>query len=100
VLMEPVHAVEITVPEAHVGDVMGDLNTRRGRIQGIEAEGFFQKITAHIPGAELYRYTTHLRSLTQGRGLHTHREDHYDTMPRAVQDKVVADAAHTADEEE
>lgn len=100
VLMEPVHRVEITVPESHVGDVMGDLNTRRGRIQGIEAEGFFQKITAHVPEAELYRYATHLRSLTQGRGLHAHRTDHYDAMPRTVQDKVVAEATHAHDDED
>ncbi|MFW5973305.1 MAG: elongation factor G, partial [Bacteroidota bacterium] len=69
-ILEPIYDVEITVPENFVGDVMGDLNTRRGRIQGIEAEGFFQKILAQIPEAEMYRYSTSLRSMTQGRGIH------------------------------
>ena len=92
VLLEPIHDVEVTVPEAYTGDVMGDLNTRRARIQGIEAEGVFQKITAQVPEAELYRYSTALRSLTQGRGLHRARFSHYDPMPRHVQEKVVEEA--------
>ncbi|HYE56860.1 MAG TPA: elongation factor G [Rhodothermales bacterium] len=99
VLLEPVDHVEITVPDTYTGDVMGDLNTRRGRIQGIEAEGFFQKIVAQVPEAELYRYSTTLRSLTQGRGLHRAQFDHYDTMPRNVQDKVVAEAEAMHEEE-
>ena len=98
VLLEPVHAVEITVPESHTGDVMGDLNTRRGRIQGIEADGVFQKIHASVPESELYRYATSLRSLTQGRGLHRSHFDHYDTMPRSVQEKLTAEAVHDDDE--
>jgi elongation factor G len=72
---------------------MGDLNTRRARIQGIETEGVFQRIVAQAPEAELYRYSTILRSLTQGRGLHKATFSHYEIMPRHVQDKVVADAA-------
>jgi len=100
VLLEPVHHVEITVPDTHTGDVMGDLNTRRGRIQGIEVEGFFQKIVAQVPEVELYRYSTALRSLTQGRGLHHSTFDHYDTMPRNVQDKVVSDAGTLHHDEE
>lgn len=93
VLLEPIHAVRITVPEPNVGDVMGDLNTRRGRIQGIEAEGYFQRIDALVPEVELYRYATTLRSLTQGRGIHAAKFDHYETMPRHVQEKVVAEMA-------
>ncbi|GIV60618.1 elongation factor G [Rhodocaloribacter litoris] len=93
VLLEPIYNVEILVPEAYTGDVMGDLNTRRARIQGIEAEGPFQKIIAQVPEAELYRYSTALRSLTQGRGLHRATFSHYEPMPRHVQDKVVAEAA-------
>ena len=92
VLLEPVHTLRVTVPELHVGDVMVDLNTRRGRIQGIEAEGYFQKVVAHVPESELCRYATTLRSLTQGRGMHASAFDHYDAMPRHVQDRVVADA--------
>ncbi len=92
VLLEPIFNLEVLVPESYTGDVMGDLNTRRARIQGIEAEGTLQRIMAQAPEAELYRYSTILRSITQGRGLHTASFDHYEPMPRNVQDKVVADA--------
>jgi elongation factor G len=97
VILEPIYNVEITVPEAYVGDVMGDLNTRRGRIQGIEAEGVFQKIIAQVPEAELYRYSTSLRSMTQGRGIHRGTFAHYEPMPRHVQDKLVEEAAELED---
>lgn len=93
VLLEPVYHVRVTVPENFVGDVMGDLNTRRARIQGIEAEGVFQKILAEVPEAELYRYSTALRSMTQGRGIHHAEFSHYEAMPRHVQDKVAEEAA-------
>ena len=69
------------------------MNTRRSRIQGIEAEGVLQKIKAQVPEAELYRYSTSLRSMTQGRGIHTSTFSHYEAMPRNVQDHVVAEAA-------
>ncbi len=91
-ILEPIYDVEITVPESFVGDVMGDLNTRRGRIQGIEAEGVFQKIIAQIPEAEIYRYSTALRSMTQGRGIHRSSFSHYEPMPRHVQDKLVEES--------
>ncbi len=92
VMLEPIYNVEVLVPDTYTGDVMGDMNTRRARIQGIEAEGPFQKIIAQVPEAELYRYSTSLRSLTQGRGLHRATFSHYEAMPRHVQDKVVAGA--------
>ncbi len=92
VLLEPIDNVEVLVPDTYTGDVMGDLNTRRARIQGIESEGPFQKIVAQVPEAELYRYSTALRSLTQGRGLHRATFSHYEPMPRHVQEKVVAEA--------
>jgi elongation factor G len=91
-LLEPIYHVTVTVPESYVGDVMGDLNTRRGRIQGIEAEGIFQKILVQVPEAELFRYSTALRSMTQGRGIHHATFSHYETMPRHVQDEVVKEA--------
>ncbi len=91
-LLEPIYNLEVTVPGDYTGDVMGDLNTRRGRIQGIEAEGVFQKILAQVPEAELYRYSTTLRSITQGRGIHKATFSHYEPMPRHVQEKVVAEA--------
>ncbi len=96
-ILEPIVALEVLVPESHMGDVLGDLNTRRARIQGMDAEGPFQKITAHVPEAELYRYATSLRSMTQGRGLHRTTFSHYDPVPHDVQDQLVA--ARAADSE-
>jgi elongation factor G len=96
-VLEPVLELDVMVPEAHMGDVLGDLNTRRARIQGMDADGAFQTIRAHVPEAELYRYATSLRSLTHGRGLHRARFSHYEAMPRHVQDKLMAERA--ADEE-
>lgn len=93
VLLEPIYDVEVVVPDTYTGEVMGDMNTRRGRIQGIEAEGVFQKIVAQVPEAELHRYSTTLRSLTHGRGLHRASFSHYEAMPRNVQDKVVSESA-------
>ena len=93
VLMEPVYTLDVLVPEAHMGDVLGDLNTRRARVQGMEAEGPFQKVLAQVPEAELYRYSTSLRSMTQGRGLHHAEFSHYDSMPRHVQDEFVTQHA-------
>lgn len=92
-ILEPVMDLEVTVPEAHMGDVLGDLNTRRARIQGMDAEGVFQKIQAHVPEAELYRYSTALRSMTAGRGLHRTTFSGYEPMPRHVQEKLVAEQA-------
>ncbi len=96
-LLEPIYNLEVLVPEDHMGDVLGDLNTRRARVQGMEAEGPFQKVVAQVPEAELYRYSTSLRSMTQGRGLHRAAFDRYDAMPRHVQEEVVAQ--HSALEE-
>ncbi len=93
VLLEPIYNLEVLAPDAYTGDVMGDLNTRRARIQGIEAEGVFQKTVAQVPEAELHRYSTVLRSITQGRGLHRATFSHYEPMPRHVQEKVVAEAS-------
>ncbi len=89
VILEPVHEVWVTVPESDTGDIIGDMNTRRARIQGIEAEGRLQKIKAQIPEAELYRYSTAVRSMTQGRGIHESSFSHYEAMPRHVQEEVI-----------
>jgi elongation factor G len=96
-ILEPIYDVEITVPDTYTGDVIGDLNTRRGRIQGMEAEGIFQKVLAQVPEAELYRYSTLLRSITQGRGLHKATFSHYEPMPRHVQDQLMAEAEEMAE---
>jgi elongation factor G len=92
VILEPIHDLEVTVPESYMGEVLGDLNTRRARIQGMDADGRLQKIRAYVPEAELYRYSTTLRSLTQGRGLHTSQFMAYEAVPRHIQDKIVADS--------
>ena len=92
VVLEPIFDVEILVPEAYTGDVMGDLNTRRARISGIDAEGIFQVVKAQVPESEMHRYSTVLRSITHGRGLHRYTFSHYEPMPRNVQDKLVEDA--------
>ncbi len=93
VVLEPIFDVEILVPDAYTGEVMGDLNTRRARIQGIDAEGVFQVVKAQVPEAEMHRYSTVIRSLTHGRGLHRYKFSHYEPMPRNVQDKLVEESA-------
>ena len=89
-ILEPIVELTVTVPESHMGDVLGDLNTRRARIQGMEAAGPFQSIKALVPEAELYRYSTSLRSMTQGRGLHRTVFSHYDAVPRQEQERLMA----------
>src|SRR5260221_8332853 len=76
-LLEPIHLIEIRIPEDCMGKVMGDLSSRRGKIQGMDVDGSFQVIKAHVPAKELYRYSTTLRSLTGGRGIHTEDFSHY-----------------------
>src|SRR5262249_13422844 len=92
VLLEPVEEVQVRVPEEYLGDVMGDLSSRRGKIQGTESDGGYQVIRALLPMAELYKYASHLRSLTQRRGMHESRISHYDDAPRELSDKVLAAA--------
>ncbi len=87
-LLEPIMALEVTVPDEFMGDVMGDLNSRRGKIQGMQGQGSFQVIKALVPEAELYQYTSTLRSLTQARGSFTQEFSHYDPVPREVQDRI------------
>jgi elongation factor G len=82
VLFEPIMNVRITVPDAYMGDVMSDLNTRRGRVQGTESEHGNTVIIAHVPLAEMLRYVTQIRSITGGRGYFTMELDHYDTVPQ------------------
>ena len=89
ILLEPIMTLEITVPDDYMGDVMGDVNSRRGKIQGMEARGGFQVIKAAVPQAELYQYTSSLRSLTQARGSFTQSFSHYEATPREVQKKIM-----------
>lgn len=97
-LLEPVVSLEVTVPEEFMGDVMGDLNTRRGKIQGMESEGAFQVIKALIPEAELFQYTSTLKSLTQARGSFSQRFEGYEPVPREVQEKVQSEVQHSDEE--
>ncbi|OGF14261.1 MAG: translation elongation factor G [Candidatus Eisenbacteria bacterium RBG_16_71_46] len=90
VLLEPIEEMTVRVPEEFLGDVMGDLSSRRGRILGTEADGHYQEIRATVPAAELYKYSTHLRSLTQGRGMHASTFSHYEEVPRELAERVVA----------
>ena len=95
VLLEPIYQLEIKVPEAYMGDVMGDISSRRGKIQGMDADGRFQVIKALVPLAELHKYSTVLRSMTQGQGLF-HRN--YEEVPSDVAQKII-DAAEKEKEE-
>jgi elongation factor G len=89
VLFEPIMNARIVIPDAHMGDVMGDLNTRRGRVQGTESERGSTVIVAHVPMAEMLRYTSQLRSLTGGRGYFTMELDHYDIVPSHIAGTIV-----------
>jgi len=93
VLLEPIDTVEIRVPEDFMGKVMGDLSSRRGKILGMDADGAFQVIRAHVPAKELHHYSSTLRSLTGGRGVHAEEFSHYEEMPREAAEKVIAEAA-------
>jgi elongation factor G len=88
-LLEPIHALEIRVPEDCMGKVIGDLSSRRGKILGMDADGHFQTVRAQVPGRELYRYATQLRSLTGGRGVHAEEFSHYEELPAELEHQVV-----------
>ncbi len=89
VLLEPIYEIEVIVPEEFMGDVMGDISSRRGKILGMDTDGRFQKIKANIPLAELYKYSSQLRSLTSGRGTHTRKFAYYEEMPKEVEQKII-----------
>jgi elongation factor G len=88
-LLEPIHALEIRVPEDCMGKVIGDLSSRRGKILGMDADGHFQTVRAQVPARELYRYATQLRSLTGGRGVHAEEFSHYEELPAELEHQVV-----------
>ena len=90
VLLEPYMKVDITVPEEYMGDVIGDVNSRRGRIDGMEARNGAQVIHSFVPLASMFGYATDLRSKTQGRGTYTMQVDHYEEVPKSIADEIVA----------
>lgn len=98
ILLEPIYTIEVKVPDAYTGDVMGDLSSRRGKIMGMEPSGIFQIIKAQIPLAELYMYSTQLRSFTQGRGAYSRSFSHYEQVPPDLAQKIIE--ATKAEEEE
>jgi elongation factor G len=92
ILLEPIMEVSITTPEDYMGDIMGDLSSRRGKILGMESNGAHQVLKAKVPLAELYRYATHLRSLTQGRGTFSRAFSHYEETPKEIAEKIIAES--------
>lgn len=89
VLLEPVMEVEVTIPEEYMGDVMGDINSRRGRIDGMEAQAGAQIIKAYVPLSEMFGYATDLRSKTQGRGVYVMQLSHYEEVPKSITEKLI-----------
>jgi elongation factor G len=98
VLNEPIMKVEIIVPEAHMGDVLGDLNTRQARVQGMNTEKGRSIVSAHVPLAEMLHYTTQIRSMTGGRGFFTMDFDHYEVVPSFLTQEIIA--AHQKEKKE
>ncbi len=88
-LLEPIYILEVKVPEDYMGDVMGDISSKRGKIIGMDSDGKFQIIKAHVPLAELYKYSSHLRSITSGRGAHKIKFAYYEEVPKEVEQKIV-----------
>ena len=89
VLLEPIMKVDVTVPEDYMGDVIGDINSRRGRIEGMEPRNGAQQIKGFVPLSEMFGYATDLRSKTQGRGTYSMEFSYYDPLPKSIQEKVV-----------
>ncbi len=96
VLLEPIMDVKITVPEAMMGDIMSDLNTRRGRVQGMDTEGNKSVVTAQVPYAEMMRYGNDLRSMTGARGIYTMKFNHYEQVPAHLAQNIIN--AHKTEE--
>ncbi|MGD8455026.1 MAG: elongation factor G [Anaerolineales bacterium] len=100
VLLEPIMDVRVTVPEENMGDVLGDLNTRRARVQGMDSEKGRSIVNAQVPLAEMLRYTTDLRSITGGRGVFTMEESHYEQVPHNLQEEIIAAREKEKEEED
>ena len=96
-LLEPIMKVEITVPEEYMGDVIGDINARRGRMEGMEARGGNQIIRGFIPLSEMFGYATDLRSKTQGRGTYSMEPSHYEEVPKSILEQIVSSRAKKQD---
>ena len=89
VILEPIMKAEVIVPEEYMGDVIGDLNSRRGKIANMESKSRIQHIKSNVPLAEMFGYSTSLRSLTQGRGNYNMEPSHYEEVPKQIADKIL-----------
>jgi elongation factor G len=98
-ILEPIYSVEVIAPEEYMGDIMGDLSSRRGKPQGMDSEGSFQVIRAQVPLSEILTYASTLKSITSDRGTYSMEFDHYEEAPAHVQEKIIADAAKAKQEE-
>ena len=96
VILEPIMKVVVIVPEQYMGDVIGDLNSRRGQIQGMEARNGVEEIRAMVPLSEMFGYATDLRSKTQGRGQYTMEPSHYTEVPKSVSEDIISKRAKQA----
>jgi elongation factor G len=90
VLLEPMMAVEVVVPEEYMGEVIGDINSRRGKVMSMDSRGGAQIINAHVPLSSMFGYATDLRSATQGRATYTMVFDHYEQVPKAISEEIIA----------
>ena len=97
-LLEPIIDIEVKVPEDYMGDIMGSISGKRGKIMGVDADGSFQVIKAQVPQIELYHYSTTVRSLTGGRGIHSESFSHYEKMPKEFEQKVIKNRQTVEDE--
>ena len=92
VILEPMMRVEVVIPEEYLGDIMGDVTSRRGRVEGMEARGNAQVVKAMVPLSEMFGYATSLRSRTQGRGTYSMHFDHYEEVPKSIAEEIIKKA--------
>jgi elongation factor G len=100
VLLEPIMKVEVMVPDENIGDVIGDLNSRRGRVLGVEGRGNYQMIQANVPMSEMLKYAPDLNSMTGGRGTFTMEFSHYEEVPSQLAEKIIAQAKKDKEKED
>ena len=100
VLLEPIYHVEVTIPDENMGDIIGDMNKRRGRIMGMDQVDGMQRVVAEVPQAEMFKYATDLRSMTQARGSFTMRFERYEEVPANIAQKIIENAKKDEDEDE